>query len=208
MKRASIVLAILLAGGAAMRLQAGEGPGKAPETRKVPPEPPVLKALDEKIAKNLKRGKWSRPSAALVEELWKEYKRAWMANRRPSGGGGSPKMQADVKHYAEYVGSYFKSAEREGAVLVEVFTDPEGRFVVKIEGHEIPAVAHNKTILFTTGDVVHSRLPALGARPHATLEYLIVTRVGGQYYLAAHDARTTAGATKLHPAAAETMPAK
>lgn len=144
-------------------------------------ESPVLKELDAKIAKALAQEKFSQASRDFVKALWEEYKQDYVKNDRPMHwrGSGRGAKAPDMKSYDAYVGKYGRG-KRPFLVIAK---DAQGRLLVKLEGHTIPALAWNRGILFTTGDVVYSRVPNLGARRHACLEYFIITRVAGRQYV-------------------------
>ena len=142
--------------------------------------PDPFKELDAKVAKALERDKFSQASGDFVRALWGEYKAAWRKNEqkmdwRGTGGKAAPPQ---IESYQEYVGKY----GRGGRPVLEVVTDAAGRFLVKLEGHTIPAVAANRAILFTSGDVVYApTLPRLGPKPHAVLEFFTLTRQQDRY---------------------------
>jgi len=148
----------------------------------------ALKELEGKVAKSLARATFSDPSRRFVMALWEEYRQAFVSNKRPQAYRGQADVRPDVASYDDYLGRYAAKGRSSKQPAVEVITDGARRLVVKLEGHTIPAVAWNKCILFTTGDVVYSRTPALGAKPHATLEYYVLRRVKGRYSLSSPDA--------------------
>lgn len=53
---------------------------------------------------------------------------------------------------------------------------------MQLEGHTIPAVQRNKTVVFTTGDVVYSSMPTLADKPYCTLEMYMVIQTGGKFF--------------------------
>ncbi|MFW6162647.1 MAG: hypothetical protein ACODAJ_07735 [Planctomycetota bacterium] len=92
-------------------------------------------------------------------------------------GSGRKPVAPQIQSYQDYVGSY----GRGGRPFLQVKTDAAGRFLVTLGGHTLPAVATNRSILFTTGDVVHApRLPRLGPKAHAALEFFTLTRRKGR----------------------------
>ena len=159
-------------------------------------EPPVLNELNVKIAKGLKSKEWSNESKNLIAKVWSEYKATFIRNKPKMNYSGPSSLKPDLKKYDEYLGRYLRKKD-DARVFIEVFKDAEGRFIVKLEGHEIPAVAYNRGILVTTGDIVYSRLPRLGPRPHATLEMFVLSKVKGQYYL--RGAHSTQPGGRLYP---------
>lgn len=150
--------------------------------------PDPFKELDAKLAKSLERDKFSQASRDFVKVIWQEYKAAFQKNERPMNwhGFGRDATMPDIKSYDEYVGKYGRAGGAGARSLIEVTKDTAGRFFVELEGHTIPAIAVNRGILFTTGDVVHdSRLPRLGPKPHATLELYSLTRHKDRYLFTA-----------------------
>jgi len=150
----------------------------ATAAEQVAPDP--FKELDAKVAKALDRDKFSQASGDFVRALWDEYKAAWRKNEQKMDwrGAGGKAATPRIKSYRDYVGRY----GRGGRPVLEVVTDAAGRFLVKLEGHTIPAVAVNRSILFTSGDVVYApTLPRLGPKPHAVLEFITLTRHQDRY---------------------------
>jgi hypothetical protein len=144
-------------------------------------QPKVLDELDAKINRQLAQEKWSDASRQLVKTLWQEYRDAFTKNEPNLDYHGRGDAVPDVKACDEYVGEYLAAERPSGGTFLEVATDEKGRLLVKLEGHTIPAVAWNKGVLFTTGDVVYSSTPNLGSSPHATLEYLTIVRIKGEF---------------------------
>jgi len=89
-----------------------------------------------------------------------------------------------ITSYEEYVGNY-----RVGGKPIEIVQDEARRFFVKLEGHTIPGVAVNNTIVFTTGDVVEARLPSLNLKEYASLEYFMIVREDGKFYFGSPQVR-------------------
>lgn len=165
-----------------------------------PPTP--IGKLELKISRRLQNGNWSDVDKAYVRGLWQEFQDAWYAKARSMNHSRRADLQPDVRGCHIYIGQYncVRGQQKDkNDKLLEVRLDSDGRFIVTLEGHEMPAIARNGSLLFTTGDVVHSRIPTVGAKPHATLEYLLIARVGGQYYLT-QPGLTMDRATKLTPA--------
>ena len=160
--------------------------------------PDPFKELDAKLAGSLERDKFSQASRDFVQALWGEYKTAWRKNEqkmdwRGAGGKAAPR----IRSYQEYVGKYSRGARP----ILEVATDPAGRFLAKLEGHTIPAIATNRSILFTSGDVVYApTLPRLGPKPHAVLEFFTLTRQQDRYVF------TSPGAPLSRAVPVETLP--
>ena len=158
-------------------------------------EPPVLNEMNVKIAKGLKSKKWSNESKNLIAKVWSEYKAAFIRNKPKMDYSGPRSLRPDIKKCDEYLGRYSRK-KGDARVWMEVFKDAEGRFIVKLDRHEIPSVAYNRGILVTTGDVVYSPLPRLGPKPHVTLEMFVLSRIKGQYYVTG--TRSTQPGLKLY----------
>ena len=102
---------------------------------------------------------------------------------------------SDVTNYNDYLGVYAMS--RAGATqpakrqkLIEVAQDNKGRFLVKLEGHTIPAVRADNRLWITTGDITYAPyLPDFVEKPHASLEMFTIVRVKGRYYFAGTNSR-------------------
>ena len=168
-----VFLTIALGAFAAMAAEAQEA------------QPGVLDELDAKINQQLDREKWSDASRQFVKTLWQEYRDAFITNEPNLNYYGRGDAVPDVKAYDEYVGEYLAAERPSGVAFLEVLTDEKGRLLVKLEGHTIPAVPWNKSVLFTTGDVVYSSTPNLGSSPHASLEYLTIVRIKGEFFFSA-----------------------
>lgn len=140
----------------------------------------VFNELEEKISRQLKREKWSNASKAFIRALWNDYKAAHVEGQNREVRSIYGKLP-DVYEYHEYVGKYVRKVGPGDKVFLEVAKTSEGRFIVKVENHDIPAVAVNRSIAFTTGDVVYSCLPQLGKKPYAALEMFMVVRLDGKY---------------------------
>jgi hypothetical protein len=139
--------------------------------------------IDKKVNTNIDRKDWSPASREFVKALWAEYRQAHLKNEQKMSYSGRGKLMPTIQSYNQYLGRYTMKGER-GAFL-EVINDEQGRYFVQLEGHRIPAVAWNKMILFTTGDVVNSKLPDLGSNVHATLEFFVLARSSDDYFFSA-----------------------
>lgn len=152
------------------------GTGKQPGQDKKDP----LTELESEITQSLSSERWDPAGKAFVRARWEDYRRAHL---NPKSGDSTHSMfgkMPDVESYEDYVGAFARRAAARRP-FVEV-TRSEGKFFVKLEGHTIPAVPHNKSIFFTTGDIVHSRLPAFGEKPYCTLEMFLIMRSDGTLY--------------------------
>jgi hypothetical protein len=89
-----------------------------------------------------------------------------------------------ITSYDEYVGRYrYKNKP------LEITQDEAKRFFVKLEGHTIPAVAMNNSIIITTGDVIEARLPNLNEKKYASLEYFMIVREGDKFFFGGTEVR-------------------
>ncbi len=148
-------------------------------------QPPELAELEAKISKSLKSDRRNDASAQYVRAIWDDYKQEYIANEKSMNFEGRSTTASDVESYDDYVGKYKLPGTPDERVEFEIEKLPSGRYVVHVEGHTIPAVALNKSIYFTTGDVVvDSTLPPLAGKGYATLEMLLVRRIQGQFYVA------------------------
>jgi hypothetical protein len=140
-----------------------------------------IDSLDTKLNKQWDSGKWSDASVGMMKAIWngikaKNEKGQAAKEAAQVGSLGIP----NPDDLGVYVGQFgLKNApQRE---LLEV-TQADGKFSVKLQGHTIPAIIWNKSILFTTGDVVQSPTPALGGKPHGALELMAISSINGKYY--------------------------
>jgi hypothetical protein len=152
-------------------------------------EPDAVEKLDAKIQKNLERDQWHPASKTFVQALWNDFKRNYEENKQSRDGRGG----SDVKSYGEYLGKYVRADGQQDRPLFEITKTEQGRFVIKIENHETPAVASERNLVFTTGDVVYSDLPRLSDKSYCTLEMYRLTRVKGEYLWSGIHERPTEG---------------
>jgi hypothetical protein len=147
-------------------------------------EPDALEELDAKIQKNLDREQWHPASKAFVQSLWSDFKRTYEENKQSPDG----RVRGDVKSYDEYLGKYGRGEAQQVRPMFEVIKTDQGRLVIKMGSHEAPAVASERTLVFTTGDVVYADFPRLSDKSYCTLEMYRLTRVNGEYMmLGVHD---------------------
>lgn len=143
-----------------------------------------VEQLDVKITKSLQSSKWNTASTEYIQAIWSDFKLAHIANEQDlSRASGIAGKLPDVESYDQYIGKYRHPGFVERRGIIEVKKSDSGRFVVKLEGHVMPAVAANRCVYFTTGDVVYSRLPELGSKPYAELEFFMIVRLDGDYVL-------------------------
>lgn len=142
-----------------------------------------LSKLDSEIAASLASEKWDYASKAFVRVLWDDYRKAHLS---PTGDRSARSVfgkMPEVEKYEEYIGIFGRGADASRPFL-EIVQDSTGRFHVKLEGHTFPSVMRNKSIVFTTGDVVYSHMPQLASKPYCTLELFMVIRTGGSFFFA------------------------
>lgn len=152
----------------------------APEQAATADKADPLAELDAKIRKNLAGDKWNEASKIFVAALWQDYRAAHtkppeQATRVVFG------KKPDVQGYDDYLGAYGREPAPAQPFL-EVVKDEAGGFQVKLEGHTIPAVLIGNTVVFTTGDIVHSGLPSFSEKPYCTLEMFLIIRTEGKFF--------------------------
>lgn len=141
----------------------------------------IFSELDAKIQRNLANDKWNEASKTFVAALWQDYRAAHLDPSKEATGRVTLGKEPDVQQYDDYLGTYVRGADSAHPFL-EVVKDEADGFHVKIEGHTIPAVLIGKTVVFTSGDVVHSPLPSLAAKPYCTLEMFVIIRTEGKLF--------------------------
>lgn len=137
--------------------------------------------LDAEISKSLATDKWNYASKTFVRILWEDYRKTHLNPSKETSSRSVFGKMPDVERYNDYLGAFGRGADATRAFL-EITEDGNGRFHVKLEGHTIPAVQRNKTVVFTTGDVVYSSMPRLSDKPYCTLEMYMVIRTGGKFF--------------------------
>jgi len=147
----------------------------------------ALSELDAKISKGLANEKWHPASKTFVRVLWEDYRKAHISRTEDRSTRSISGKRPEVEQYGEYLGAFGRGVDASRPVI-EIVNDDAGRYYVKLEGHTIPSVTRNKTILFTTGDVVHANIVQLADKPYCTLEMYLVIRTGGKFFLAAPSA--------------------
>jgi hypothetical protein len=123
--------------------------------------------LDAKIARQVTGEMWSAASQSYIRAIWEDYKAAHL---HPPAGKSS-----------DYIGDYSKAMDGQPQLL-RVSKSEAGRFFVEIEGHRIPAVLGADNLLFTTGDIVQSGIPALTDKPYGELEMMALSENAGKFY--------------------------
>jgi hypothetical protein len=139
--------------------------------------------LDAKITKNLSSKNWNEASKAFVRAMWTDYKNAHINAATDGVTRSIQGKMPDVQSADDYVGDY--SRGRDGhRTFMSISKSEDGRFFVEADRHRIPAVVRNRCVIFTTGDVVYSSIPAFGDKPYCSLEMLMVVGTGGKLYFA------------------------
>ncbi|MEX0938945.1 MAG: hypothetical protein WDZ59_13870 [Pirellulales bacterium] len=132
-----------------------------------------VQQLESKIVTSLETGDWHDASEQFVLAIWSDFKTAHLKERpqpaRPNG------------RYEDFVGKFARTESAGMRVYLTVSRSESGRFFIELEGHVIPAVTTDGNIYFTTGDVVHSRLPMLADKRYAALEMFLITQVDGEF---------------------------
>jgi hypothetical protein len=140
-----------------------------------------IESIDSKLKTHWESNKWSDVSVGMMKAVWDGFKTAnenpvvfQEAGRIASLGTPNPEGQET------YIGQFGpKNTPQRG--LLEVMR-ADGKFWVKLQGQTIPAVMWNKSILFMSGDVVTSSMPAFGGKPHGALEMLAISSINGKFY--------------------------
>ncbi|KPK76227.1 MAG: hypothetical protein AMJ79_07425 [Phycisphaerae bacterium SM23_30] len=144
----------------------------------------VVSKLESKIKGQLAEETWDYAGKTFLRVLWEDYKKAHLNPEEdvPGSGHSISGKKPQAESFDQYIGIYNRSADLD-ASFIEVTKSPQDRFFVALEGHNIPAVAHNKCIFFITGDVVYSTLPRLAEKPYCQLEMFMLIFTDGKYYL-------------------------
>ena len=146
-----------------------------------PPGDDPLNSLDRKINANLQSDNWAEASVVFVRALWRDYRNAHTKNQPGKRVYGIDGKLPEITDYDEYVGEYNRTDGGKSQKSLSIEKDDQGRFFARLGRHLIPAVATNKCIVFTTGDVVYSRLPRFAAKRYATLEMYVLGKFDGEY---------------------------
>ncbi len=170
MRLGTITLTLNLVFGSATVLAAG-------------PADPLLE-LRDRINAQLADEKWNEAGKAFVLALVQDYCSAHLSSDASGTAVCGTSRSPDVASLDEYIGSYSLPWGSRNRSL-QVTKSEAGRFVVDLDGRRLPAVARNRSIVFTTGEVVCSDVATVGAKPYCTLEMLTLLRTGGRLYLAA-----------------------
>jgi hypothetical protein len=148
----------------------------------------ALSELDAKIAKGMSSDTWNEASKAFVGALWRDYRNAHLTVGQDKTTRDVFGKMPDVQNPDDYQGCYTRGKNANRPFL-SVSRAEGGRLFVDLEGHHIPAVYRNKSIIFTTGDLVYSQIPMFGAKPYCTLEMFMVLRTEGKFYCASPGTR-------------------
>jgi hypothetical protein len=144
---------------------------------------PGLSELDAKISASLARDIWDEAAKTFVRAIWKDYRDAHQSAVEDKSTHSIAGKLPEVQKYDDYLGTFSMDSDASRKSL-EIMSDKAGRFYVKLEGHTIPAVLRNKTVVFTTGDVVDSCVPQLAEKRYCNLEFFVVIRTEGKLFLA------------------------
>jgi len=139
--------------------------------------------LENEIFTSLANERWDSSSKSFVHSIWDDYKQAHL-NPIESGiihsiTGKIP----DIEDCNQYLGNYMREPNSTRS-FIEIEKDEKNRFYIKLEGHKFPAVLRNKCVIFTTGDIIYSKIPQFGEKPYCTLEMFIVIHTEGKFYCA------------------------
>lgn len=140
-----------------------------------------LSKLDEKIHRNLANEKWSPASKTFVGVLWEDFRNAYQHPAEETGTRSIFGKMPEIADYEDYLGAFGRGQDSKKP-FIAIVKDEGGKFQIKLEGHTVPAVQKNKTVVFTTGDVIHSAIPTFSEKPYCTLEMYFIVRTEGQFY--------------------------
>jgi hypothetical protein len=141
-----------------------------------------LVRLDSRITAELVSDRLHDASKAFVRVMWEDYRKAHLTPMEDGPARAVFGKMPDVQTYDEYLGTFGRGDDPSRAFL-EILKDAAGRYYVKRGELTIPAVPRNKSIIFTMGDVVPSRIPQFGNKPYCTLEMFMIVRTGEEFFL-------------------------
>jgi hypothetical protein len=147
-----------------------------------------FRKLDDKINKQLKRDQWNYASRTFIRVLWEDYKEAHEnANPELSATSIYGKVP-DIQDYGQYVGVFKRDEKKTSKAFLEIKKSDKGTFFVELAGYSYPAIATNKSIVFTTGKITTSTtLPRLALRPYCMLMFFTIARIDGKYFFLSPD---------------------
>jgi hypothetical protein len=138
--------------------------------------------LNKKIIRQLKRDRWDYASRTFVRLLWDDYKRAHENTQPELSATSIHGKLPDIQEYAQYVGLFKRDQKKTTKAFCKIKKSEKGRFFVELTRNSYPAVAINKSIIFTTGKIMQSSLPRLTAKPYCTLRIFTIARIDGKYF--------------------------
>ncbi len=139
--------------------------------------------LDAKISRQLAENTWNEASKTFIRALWQDYMSAHfniIVNPLTKGTLGA---LPDVADPNDYLGDYRKT-ENEQTPFLRIGKSDAGSFFAEFRGYRVPAVVRNRSLLFTTGNIVYAGIPAMTGKPYGKLRLYVVLRTGGKFYLA------------------------
>ena len=138
--------------------------------------------LNNKIIRQLKSDRWDYTTKMFVRVLWDDFKRAHENTQPELSATRIHGKLPDIQDYAQYVGVFKRDQKKTAKVFCRIRKSEKGRFFVEIAKYRYPAVAINKSIIFTTGKIVRSSLPQLTEKPYCTLAIFTIARIDGKYF--------------------------
>lgn len=142
----------------------------------------MFRRLNKKIIRQLKRDRWNYASMTFVRVLWDDYKTAHESTQPELSATRIHGKVPDIQDYAQYVGLFKRDQEKTAKPFLKIKKSENGRFFVELARNTYPAVAVNKSIMFTTGKVTRSSLPRFAVWPYCTLQIFTIARVDGKYF--------------------------
>jgi hypothetical protein len=86
------------------------------------------------------------------------------------------------------VGVFKRDKKKTAKAFLEIKKSDKGTFFVELAGYSYPAIAINKSIVFTTGKITtSSTLPRLAQKPYCMLMFFSIARIDGKYFFLSPD---------------------
>jgi hypothetical protein len=129
--------------------------------------------------------KWNAASKSYVQAVWLDFKSCHLNPSHETRFSSIFGKIADTKDYNAYVGTYsihYPIQSKSSKQPLKIYKKGS-RFFVEMQGLKLPAIARNRCIFFTSGQVVFSDLPRMGSGAHCRLVINMVMYSEGKYYL-------------------------
>ncbi len=142
----------------------------------------TFRKLNKKIIRQLKSEKWNYASRTFIRVLWDDYKRAHENTQPELSATSIHGKLPDIQDYAQYVGLFKRDQKKTTKAFLKIKKSEKGRFFVELTRNSYPAVAINKSIMFTAGKIMQSSLPRFAVKPYCTLRIFTIARIDGKYF--------------------------